>query len=356
MRSCVAELATEARPSSAPGKGGLRNKERMVIHIGLQKTGTTFLQRSLDSHRAAMAAHGLIYPQPAVGLKGSAGTAHHFLAHAVLDRRRGHTPAVSFDQLEHHIAALQAACADAATQPGGALLISSEDFSLFRLRHIRRLRALFPDQDIRILVYLRRQDEWLEAMYGQVLKQGRSPEPDDFIEQNRQHVDYAALLAPWAKVFGDSNLIVRTYEGFTRGGLWADFCTALDRPQAASIVADEVQVNVSLSREASMFLSRIRNDRWRHTCRLALEGSQEPERQSGLRYLSPARARQIMADHQQGNAQVAARYLGRAQLFHDTAPLKALPRPSWLMRHLRLLGQLLPGLIREARRPRRPRR
>jgi len=292
-----------------------RHAGRLVIHIGLQKTGTTFLQHSLNTCQRALVAHHLIYPDPVAGLDAAGGSAHHFLAHAVMGHRLGHTPAANFDRLETHVAALRAVCAEAAAQPDRTVLISSEDFSRFRLRHIRRLRALFPDQDFRILVYLRRQDAWLEAMYGQVLKQGRYQDHDELVEQSQEHVDYVALLAPWARVFGDSRLIIRAYEGFEHGELWADFCTALDRPQAAAVVADRVRVNVNLSHEASMFLSRIRNERWRHLFRKALERCEKPDRQSGLRYLSPARAQQIMEAHEPGNAQVATRYLGVRSCF-----------------------------------------
>lgn len=322
---------------------------RLVIHIGLQKTGTTFLQRSLHRHRTALAAHGLIYPNPGAGLNAGGGRAHHFLAHAVLGRRLRHTPADGFDRLEPHVAALRAAWRAAAPEAGGTALISSEDFSLLGPRQIHKLRALFPDEEVRILVYLRRQDQWLEALYGQMLKQGRHQTPGTFVARNRRRADYAALLERWGAVFGNENLIVRAYEGFETGGLWADFCTALQLPTAAALVSDRVQVNVSLSREASTFLSAIRNDRWRHGLRLMLERGQTRPPRPGLRYVSPELADRVMAEHRDGNARVAAQYLTRAQLFQDAAPLAAVPRPSWPVRQALVLRQLMRGMWLEFR-------
>ena len=200
----------------------------LVIHIGLRKTGTTFLQQALNRNRAALSECGLLYPDPGAGLQDGGGQAHHFLAHALLNWRVRYTPADSFDRLEYHTAALRELIAP---HPGTSVL-SSEDFSRFTEGRIQALRALFPGDDLRILVYLRRQDLWLDALYGQALKVGRQPEMKAFLARNRDRLDYRGVLRRWGSVFGDDALIVRPYEGFEEGGLWQDFCTALDCPRA----------------------------------------------------------------------------------------------------------------------------
>lgn len=335
-------ISGDASSGDSQAATSTEGTSQLVIHIGLQKTGTTFLQSSLDANRAALAACGLVYPSPSTGLDAEGGTAHHFLAHALARRRLAHTPAADFDRLEAHVAALRAACVGAGA--GGTAVISSEDLSLLNHGQIRRLRAFFPGDGVRIVVYLRRQDLWLEALYGQMLKVGRHQKVEPFLARRRRRMDYAGLLAPWAKVFGDANLIVRVYEGFETGGLWADFCTAVGVPQAATLVSERTQVNVSLSREASTFLTLIRDDRWRYRLRLALERGQSRWPRSGLSYLSPRQARQIMTDHRAGNDRIAAQYLGRAQLFRDEEPVPVRNRQSRPVRRVLVFWQLLAGL------------
>lgn len=316
---------TAAPDRTQPGSGAAG---RLIIHIGMQKTGTTFLQTGMNTHREALAARGLIYSEPLAGMGGTGPTAHHFLAHALMGRRFGHTPGPDFSRLGDHAAALRAVAA----QAGGTAVLSSEDLSLLRLPQIRQLRALFPDEGVQILVYLRRQDLWLESLYGQLLKLGRHQATAAFAARNRRRMDYAGVLAPWATVFGAKNLIVRTYEGFEGGGLWADFCTAVGCPQAADVVPEGTRVNVSLSREASTFLTRIRGDRLRHWARQALERSHARGGRPSLSYLTPRQARQIMEEHRAGNDAVASLYLGRAHLFRDET---AAPRQDRLPRPLR---------------------
>jgi hypothetical protein len=315
---------------------------RLILHIGMPKTGTSFLQHNLSANRAALAGVGVIYPDPVVGLGTPPVPAHHFLAHALAQRRQLHTPDADFGRLPGHAAALAALMA----VPGATAILSSEDFTDLRRHQIRRLKALFPGLAVSVLVYLRRQDQWVEAMYGQTLKVGRHLHTGTFIERNRRLLDYAAILAPWAEVFGADSLIVRPYEGFEAGGLWPDFCNAIGCPQAAAIAPIEAQVNVSLSREAASFLARVPDPVWRYRLRLLLERA-EPRRPArpGLTYLSARQAAALMAAHRAGNDRIAALHLGRPHLFHDDRPLPQAPRPSRLRRRARVLWRLLAGLV-----------
>ncbi|NYS26441.1 hypothetical protein HUK65_15750 [Rhodobacteraceae bacterium 2376] len=314
----------------------------LVIHIGLRKTGTTYLQQVLAQNRGPLAERGLLYPDPASGLAAGSGPAHHFLAHALRNWRVKYTPADPFDRLEAHVAALRAELADHA----GTGVLSSEDFSRLNGKQITALRTLFPERDVRILVYLRRQDQWLDALYGQVLKVGRQVEMDSFIARNRARLDYAALLDPWAQAFGAENLIVRPYEGFEEGGLWEDFCTALDCPAAAALPLTDAQVNVSLSYEAGMFLASVSDGARRQRLRQLLEeGEAATPRRPVLKYLKAEQARTLLADHADSNAEIARRYLGRDRLFADTRPLPQYRRRPAVLRHAVVAGHLLRGLL-----------
>jgi len=340
-------MSCSDRPPPTPGP----RPAGLVIHIGMQKTGTTFLQQAMRDNHAALAALGLHHPCPGAGLGQDFGAAHHFLAHALLGRRLRHTPAIGFDRLGDHVAALRAALDG--VPAGGCAVLSSEDFSLFKRVHVQRLRALFPDfapgsgsgsgpaRRLRVLIYLRRQDLWLDALYGQMLKIGRRQDFDAFVARNRWRLNYEAMLAPWVEAFGAENLILRTYEGFggtvgREAGLWADFCAALDCPQAAAILPRQARANVSLPAEAGRFLNGIGDARRRDRLRTILERSLSQSRpRSGLTWLLPAQAAAIMAEQAARNRRIAQRHLGRDRLFLDEdIPVLAPARSGWRARAL----------------------
>ena len=314
----------------------------LVIHIGMQKTGTTFLQQVLSQNSAELAERGLIYPSPRAGLPGGGGSAHHFLAHAVLRLRVNYTPKGDFALLPDHVTALRGIL-DAGIGVG---VISSEDFSRMRSKQIQTLRAHFPGEDVRILVYLRRQDLWLDALYGQALKVGRQIDLETFIARNRRRLDYARLLRHWANAFGRENLIVRIYEGFEEGGLWADFCHAVGCPAAVDLPARDLSVNVSLSYEASMFLSAITDRERRHRLRMLLEeGEAAGRRRPALKYIDTRQAKALMAEFADSNAEVARDYFDRDALFENASPVPARGARHPLVRHLVVARSLLRGVL-----------
>src|SRR5215216_3900870 len=115
---------------------------RAYIHIGMPKTGTTFLQRGMRDTRDALRDHGVYYPDSVAGLgiSSEATAAHHWLAHALRDRRFGYTPSADFAEVDTHVAAIKRGFADSGCT---ALVLSSEDFWFVSQRQAARLRRFF---------------------------------------------------------------------------------------------------------------------------------------------------------------------------------------------------------------------
>lgn len=105
--------------------------------------------------------------------------------------------------------------------------------------NLQRLRDVFPDASFKIIVYLRRQDLWLQSAYPQWAikdKQEKGPvlsfqEWYDRFRQGRLRawrpgdLDYYALLVSWEKVFGRNNLTIRVFETdqLEKGDVVSDF-------------------------------------------------------------------------------------------------------------------------------------
>ena len=292
---------------------------RLFLHVGMPKTGTTFLQKGLFDRRAALSERGILYPDPIAGLGPavSPSIAHHWLAHALMKRRKGYTPSADFSLLDEHIAALKAEISNPALS---AAVVSSEEFSGFREPLIQRLRSIFPEPDTAVVVYVRRQDLWLESYFAQLVKVSRATSIHDLLEKEAWRLDYDSCLKVWSSHFGESNIILRPYgRDENLPDLWTDFFRSIGHEQASEIVPIQPSVNQSLSYQLTMFSKAVSRYGYHLGFRRMLDkvNSYYPQTGEGLKYLSLSEAELIRARFAQSNKDVAQRYLGRDSLFLD---------------------------------------
>lgn len=291
---------------------------RLIIHIGLPKTGTTFLQHSLFAARAELETQGVLYPDPIAGLgsikRKSLG--HHWLAHALVGRRKRFTADADFVLLDDHVAALRRAIAGS---PAETAIISSEEMSGFREPVIRELRSLFPAANVQILVYLRRQDLWLDSYFAQMAKVRREATPEEIFKSEKWRLDYEKFLEDWSRHFGSENILVRTYgagEGYD--DLWTDFLGAIGVADPARIPSNSTNTNKSLPYELTVFTQSMnRFGEQRRLRRLLEELSEFFPSPDGLVYFSEEFACKIMNKFQESNCAVAEKYLARPVLFKN---------------------------------------
>ena len=289
-----------------------------IIHIGMQKTGTTFLQKTLHENRDRLIKYNVLYQNPVAGLAGNQKDvqAHHWLAHALSGRRKQYTPTPEFKLIDEHVAALHKA---AMLRPNAVSILSSEEFSELRGRAIARFRRFFPAKDTRILVYLRRQDLWLDSFYAQLVKVGRNTSPEELFEKKKWRLNYSGWLDTWADHFGTENIIVRVYEGFgPEKNIWDDFFTAINKPEASQVRPAINAVNQSLSYELTLFSKAQHIYGEQRSLRHLLDKVNGHFLQrTGLKYISESLAKKILATSADTNLNVAKKYLGRDRLFQD---------------------------------------
>ncbi len=116
---------------------------RVFVHIGLHKTGTTYLQNLMRANVTAMAAQGVEF---------SWGKDRPVQAFAVWDLQ-GRRPR---DGRDNRIAGQWQALVDATNVSGQpTALISEERLSLCTLRQIRRCVHSFPDSEVHVVVTVR---------------------------------------------------------------------------------------------------------------------------------------------------------------------------------------------------------
>jgi hypothetical protein len=187
----------------------------VLVHIGPYKTGTTAIQSSLHTHRPALAEHGVIYP----------GTYHRQMrpSWALLGRSRVGEADVPADEWAAMVEEVRAA--------PGRVVISSEDFSSARPRHIAQLVADLGPERVHILIVARRLDTllpsgWQERVksvnetrtYDAWLRAVLSPERDSDVARTFwYHHGLQDLIARWREVLPPEQVLVLVNDEADRG-------------------------------------------------------------------------------------------------------------------------------------------
>jgi hypothetical protein len=274
----------------------------LFLHIGLHKTGTTYLQHVLMANRAAFAAAGLA---PAPFLHPREGN-HYPMIRAL--RAEGFAPE-AFARVMDAVAAA----------PGEKLVVTAEELCVTIMPHRARAEALRDAAARhfrpRVIVFLRRQDFLKESAYGQAARtwlQGGIRDDDHY------DLDHDARLRGLEDVFGRENLRVAIYGDGVPGFDPLDgFLAALGLDIDRAALRPVPRRNLSLHRREVLFMAalpkgdarrdRIRMQPVRQIAR-ALQASGAIADDGGRFLLAPDERHALVARHLEGNRALVARH------------------------------------------------
>ncbi len=174
-----------------------------IVHIGPHKTGTSYLQTTLNDMRGDLAERGIHVP--AVWNASPVDGAHAKLVRGI---KTG-----AFDLLREQVQAMLAG------HPN-YVVITCEGLSRFDAGQIAGLRALFGSAPVRIVYYVRRWPERLPSLWHESVKFGLDATLPEFFAKN---VTEAASTAMWdtvmldqyAAVFGAEAITIVSYSHLT---------------------------------------------------------------------------------------------------------------------------------------------
>lgn len=172
--------------------------ERVVLHVGPHKTGSTALQEAFAMNATHLRACGVLYPET-----GRSGSAHQNVA-------RG-----CWTDGDPVLDVLRDEIADARM-----VFLSSELFSALDLKGLRRLAGLFGDAPVEIVYVLRRLPLLLQSHWRELIKHGQPLTFPDYLDLARDIAPHPQLAAPMPaaqlgrleQVFGSEGLRLIVYD------------------------------------------------------------------------------------------------------------------------------------------------
>lgn len=285
------------------------------LHIGTKKTGSTALQHFLTSKPPRFFRRiDLTYVCPK--RKSSCNG----LVWAINNGREKERQEIS----DHLTAQLE-------MRETKHALISSEMF--YGLSPQKLFEAVPPlrSEQVRVLVYLRRQDLYLEAMYLQRLKNGRFfGSLDDYIKHfHGSNSDYHAELRPWEDL-PNITLVPKIYEpaGLHRGNVVSDVFNLIGLPEPD---LSNSTVSVSPSKSRAMLLSLLAETTGanvRHVQRILTRDYPESNVERAV-FFTPEERNIFFDGFAEGNEMLRQRYFpDRETLFDINGLGTAAPQPN----------------------------
>ncbi len=240
------------------------DRRALVLHIGSGKTGTTSIQGFLQRNRAQLADLGYLYPR-------TPGRSRHVRLSLFLqpDDALEHIPSwgrQSFPSPDAFRKTFRRRLLREINKSGLSRVVLSDE-ALYNspdqaLQRLSRLAHRIAGS-LRLVVYLRRQDDHLVSRYQQVVKHGetrRLAERTQQLDLSRTYNHYTRLRT-WERLLEPNRLVIRRFErdSFVDGSLYQDFLEAAGiDARAEELKQVPAPRNESLDAESVEFL-RILN-------------------------------------------------------------------------------------------------
>ena len=190
---------------------------KIFLHIGSEKTGTTTIQRTLATNRQKLQENHVLFPR-------SLGETNHFdlSVHCLDDDRltplRQLRSLVNSEQINQERNQIENRfIAEVKAIKPKIIILSSEQLSsnVWKVSEVERLKIFLNkiSSDIKVLCYLRRQDEMALSSYSTQVKAGQTSEFNPkVINFDKPKFNFKVLLELWTSVFPKNMIDVRIFD------------------------------------------------------------------------------------------------------------------------------------------------
>jgi len=297
------------------------------LHVGLQKTGTTSIQTFLTQNQQVLAKHGFVYPDPGKVRIGLDGISHGHLSMSLTGYWRDVGYQLSREEAWGELR-------DLYFETDGHLLISHESLSTPQIiPHLPFIKEMLGDLNVKVVIYLRRQDVFVQSVYKERLKSDETRKFQQAFELGDYPdlLDFYSILDHWRQCVGENNLIVRVYEKgqLHRNDVLQDFLKIIGAGKIRGLKKLPENENRTMNWNV-LEISRVFNSMdisgaevlafkwWLNDILLDDKGNVFVDHN----IISPADRLAILTDCQNGNEKIAREFLSRTdgRLFYEPHP------------------------------------
>ncbi len=229
---------------------------RVFMHVGVAKTGTTYLQRILHANRDLLRAHGLLYPGKRSG--------DQFVASVDL---RG----LETEKYDHlNTDGMWDRIAKEVNAYDGDAIISHETLARCSSAEVRRVQESFSGSELRVVLTVRDLGRQVPAVWQETVKNRATTSYAEYLNEvftDPDSGDYkffwraqdvSKVVRRWGRTLGMSNVTVVTVPptGAVRDELWNRFGRAVEMPDV-SIELPSAAGNVSLGPAEAELLRQV---------------------------------------------------------------------------------------------------
>ena len=286
---------------------------KLFVHIGTHRTATTSIQSYLYDNREALIEKGFLYP-------------FEMRRHAIWFRKiaDGRSSAAAFaERILSDLERLPSSVHSA--------IVSDEDISFYP--DLTILADLKKDFELHFVLYMRRQDLWLESWYLQNIKwqfdqRYRGLPFDGFYNRRAEFhwMHYDRVVAQLETMVPRENIHLTVFERDQMpGGPVPTFARVVSLGDTERF-AEAEHKNSSMSPLMTEFLRHLPL----HQASAAFRGfieqacarvdAADPGRRGSALYIDHAERARYLAEFAEGNAKLAKDYFGRDQLFLEALP------------------------------------
>ncbi|MEM8561693.1 MAG: hypothetical protein AAGF57_05630 [Pseudomonadota bacterium] len=297
----------------------------VYLHIGAPKTATSNLQGLLAENYQTLLGQSVLYPKLL-----RHGDAHHTLVADLIQVYQGHSMADLWYGDRTRGEAWRDLQQEIDEHVGIEKIILSSELFFGQTRRLEDMladiRGRLKNHEIKVIVYLRRQDQLYSSFFNQDVKGARqwAHNAYQFFETHQIFQQgYDELLDVWGDAIGRENMLVRPYEPpqWVGGNIAEDFCALVginplkEKPLAPNPSLGPTQLYIK------QCLNRVGYDKAENESVLAVLTEVCPEEPTSLcTYVHKGLYRRYRRNWIHVNKRLAERYLAGKPFFLEPIP------------------------------------
>lgn len=286
----------------------LRRSKNLYIHIGLHKTGTTSIQLFMHNNcEIIQKKYGVTYvPVPSDDI---APYQHRYLNKLMISDEDAFLEIFKNNSKSSRNFVVSSEC-----------FLEKDEYA----SQLSKLKNIF--KNVYIIIYIRRQDDWIESLYKQVVLYNHKIKHtiNEWIELFLSggylyyNANFKETIDRWASIFGEENIILRSFDTnqLYNSNVVCDFCNIL-KITSSKFNNYKIHVNKGVRSREVVEMYRITNGQLSLEKQKEIAGQMIINPSDNLSFMSPEQRKGIMNHFELENNIISKNYNLHNPLFSE---------------------------------------